>query len=177
MPSLIQSGGSGGAVQSPLHPRSCSPQYLLSLMPKQLAHSSRAMYLSLSRSQASKNRVVQCSMGIRGARSGASSVWDRYLPRGTHHHSWPQLSGWAAVPVPSQHQPLSVTKARDWCLPLQPAVLVTKQPPAAGGPCRLPPPHRPACVITLMPISSSQLSQQLPSQLLQLSRGLWTKIF
>lgn len=76
-----QSGGSGGALQSPLHPHSCPPQHLRSLMPKQLAHSSRAMYLSLSRSQASKKRVVQCSMGIRGARSGASSVWDRYLPR------------------------------------------------------------------------------------------------
>lgn len=50
-------------------------------MPKQLAHSSRAMYLSLSKSQASKKRVVQCSMGMSGARSGASSVWDRYLQR------------------------------------------------------------------------------------------------
>lgn len=49
-------------------------KHSLSLMPKQPAHSSRAMYLSLSRSQVSKKRVVQCSMGIRGARSGASSV-------------------------------------------------------------------------------------------------------
>lgn len=55
------------------------PQHLRSLMPKQPAHSSRAMYLSLSKSQVSKKRVVQCSMGMRGARSGASSVWDRYL--------------------------------------------------------------------------------------------------
>lgn len=53
-----------------------------SLMPKQPAHSSRAMYLSLSRSQVSKKRVVQCSMGMRGARRGASSVWDRYLRGG-----------------------------------------------------------------------------------------------
>ena len=49
-------------------------KHSLSLMPKQPAHSSRAMYLSLSRSQVSKKRVVQCSMGMRGARSGASSV-------------------------------------------------------------------------------------------------------
>lgn len=65
-------------------------RYSRSLMPKQLAHSSRAMYLSLSRSQASKKRVVQCSMGMRGARSGASSVWDRYLP-GTPRVSVPAL--------------------------------------------------------------------------------------
>lgn len=53
---------------------------------------------------------------------------------------WPQLSGLATVPVPSQYQPLNVTRVKDWYLPLQPAVLVTKEPPA-GGPCQLPPPH------------------------------------
>lgn len=68
-------------VGVPSSPVPLPRQHLRSLMPKQLAHSSRAMYLSLSRSQASKKRVVQCSMGMRGARSGASSVWDRYLPR------------------------------------------------------------------------------------------------
>lgn len=44
-----------------------------------MAHSSRAMYLSASASHCSKKRVVQCSMGMRGARRGASSVWVRYL--------------------------------------------------------------------------------------------------
>lgn len=83
---FMHRGGSGGALQPPLRPNSCPPRYLRSLMPKQLAHSSRAMYLSLSRSQASKKRVVQCSMGIRGARSGASSVCDRYLPGRPHAH-------------------------------------------------------------------------------------------
>lgn len=78
---FVPSGDFGGAFQCPLHPHSFPTRYLRSLMPKQLAHSSRAMYLSLSRSQASKKRVVQCSMGMRGARRGASSVWDRYLPR------------------------------------------------------------------------------------------------
>lgn len=53
--------------------------YSRSLRPKQAAHSSRAMYLSLSESHCSKKRVVQCSMGMRGARRGASSVWVRYL--------------------------------------------------------------------------------------------------
>lgn len=77
----IQNGSFGRAFRCPLHPYSFPIWYLRSLMPKQLAHSSRAMYLSLSRSQASKKRVVQCSMGMSGARSGASSVWDRYLPR------------------------------------------------------------------------------------------------
>ncbi|TNN47199.1 hypothetical protein EYF80_042590 [Liparis tanakae] len=48
-------------------------------MPKQPAHSSRAMYLSLSASQCSKKRLVQCSMGMRGARRGEISVWVRYL--------------------------------------------------------------------------------------------------
>lgn len=54
-------------------------EYSRSLMPKQVAHSSRAMYLSPSASHCSKKRVVQCSMGIRGARRGASSVCVRYL--------------------------------------------------------------------------------------------------
>lgn len=53
-------------------------------MPKQLAHSSRAMYLSWSASHASKKLVVQCSMGMRGARRGASSVWDRKLKHIIH---------------------------------------------------------------------------------------------
>lgn len=56
----------------------CAP-YSRSLRPKQAAHSSRAMYLSSSESHWSKKRVVQCSMGMRGARRGESSVWVRYL--------------------------------------------------------------------------------------------------
>lgn len=52
-------------------------------MPKHAAHSSRAMYLSLSASHSSKKRVVQCSMGMRGARRGESSVWVRYLQANT----------------------------------------------------------------------------------------------
>jgi len=95
-------------------------------MPKQLAHSSRAMYLSLSKSQASKKRVVQCSMGMSGARSGASSVWDRYL-QGSHALSIPSPAVGAragpqpslfqaAFPVPSQHPPLTTVEVTDVCL-------------------------------------------------------------
>lgn len=151
---FISSGGFRVAFWCPLHPHSFPAQYLLSLMPKQLAHSSSAMYLSLSRSQASKKRVVQCSMGMRGARRGASSVWDRYLPRRPHgqcavcQHQTPfhgrgdsllgagastqqdagpsSPSGLTVVPLPSQYLPLSVMKVKDCCLLLQPAVLVTK---------------------------------------------------
>ena len=61
--------------------------HLRSLTPKQAAHSSRAMYLSLSASHSSKKRLVQCSMGMRGARRGDSSVWVRYLQGDAQRHT------------------------------------------------------------------------------------------
>lgn len=46
---------------------------LPSLIPKQWPHSFRVMCLSLLGSHSSKKRVMQCSMGTRDARKGASS--------------------------------------------------------------------------------------------------------
>lgn len=71
------------------------------MRPKQLAHSSSAMYLSWSASHCSKKLVVQCSIGIRGARRGASSVWDRNLK--THvtvkHSQWKRQPHFLSVAV------------------------------------------------------------------------------
>lgn len=75
-----------------------SARYSRSLMPKHEAHSSRAMYLSLSASHSSKKRVVQCSMGMSGARRGESSEWVRYL-RAERTRTWGQSSCGKTVPV------------------------------------------------------------------------------
>lgn len=48
-------------------------------MPKQEVHSFKETCLSLSASHSWKKREVQCSMGTRGTRSGASSEWDKDL--------------------------------------------------------------------------------------------------
>lgn len=52
---------------------------LPSLISKQWPHSFKVMYLSLLGSHSSKKRVMQCSMGTRDARSGASSEWVKTL--------------------------------------------------------------------------------------------------
>ena len=54
---------------------------LPSLISKQWPHSCRVMCLSLLGSHSSKKRVMQCSMGTRDARKGASSEWVRTLRR------------------------------------------------------------------------------------------------
>lgn len=52
---------------------------LPSLMPKQLHHSLKETSLSLSASHLWKKTEVQCSIGTRGTRNGASSEWERNL--------------------------------------------------------------------------------------------------
>lgn len=88
------------------------------------------MYLSLSRSQVSKKRVVQCSMGMRGARSGASSVWDRYLQggggKGLRRGKAADLPGPCSTalphagpqfPPPSKEEELTITSKDLWWAP------------------------------------------------------------
>lgn len=53
------------------------------LIPKQEVHSLKDTCLSLSASHSWKKREVQCSIGTRGTRSGASSEWDKNL-----QHRW-----------------------------------------------------------------------------------------
>lgn len=67
-----------------------------SLIPKQLAHSSRAMYLSWSASHCSKKLGVQCSIGMRGARRGASSVRDRKLMEHKNTCTFKSITFWTA---------------------------------------------------------------------------------
>lgn len=64
--------------------------------------------------------------GTERGQLGVGQVPAEVTTRSQEGRCWPQLSGLAAVPVPSQYQPQSVTRVKDWCLPLQPAVLVTK---------------------------------------------------
>lgn len=124
---FIHSGGSGGALQPPLHPQFL-PSSALTLLDAKAAgpllQGDVLVIVQVTGLKEASGAVLHGDQGgTQGGQLGVGQVPARVTTPSQEGRGWPQLSGLAAVPVPSQYQPLSV---KDWYLPLQPTVLVTK---------------------------------------------------